>query len=127
MQSYGPGAGLIGALSVWPSDGPYSLCLGPSWLLAGPKCARVYIVRQHACLHCEDACRMCTPKGQKMVRFLELCVSSLRRGHANLLCIVPNFVNVFGFPLGRVLGESADMYTSDVIAQAVRGPIISEV
>ena len=35
MQSYGPGAGLIGALSVWPSDGPYSLCLGPSWLLLG--------------------------------------------------------------------------------------------
>ena len=67
------------------------------------------------------------PPIKKMVRFLEVCVSSLRRGHANLLCIVPNFVNVFGFPLGRVLGESADMYTSDVIAQAVRGPIISEV
>ena len=67
------------------------------------------------------------PIAKKMDLFLELCVSSLRRGHANLLCIVPNFVNVFGFPLGRVLGESADMYTSDVIAQAVRGPIISEV
>ncbi len=36
-----------------------------------------------------------------MDRFLDLCVSSLRRGHANLLCIVPNFVNVFGFPLGQ--------------------------
>ena len=34
-------------------------------------------------------------KAKKMDRFLDLCVSSLRRGHANLLCIVPNFVNVF--------------------------------
>jgi len=30
-------------------------------------------------------------KGQKSLKpFLNLCVSSLRRGHANLLCIVPN-------------------------------------
>ena len=26
---------------------------------------------------------------KKMVTLLDLCVSSLRRGHANLLCIVP--------------------------------------
>ena len=26
----------------------------------------------------------------KLVRFLDLCVSSLRRDHANLLCIVSN-------------------------------------
>nr|DAD42914.1 TPA_asm: hypothetical protein HUJ06_001144 [Nelumbo nucifera] len=29
---------------------------------------------------------------KKFGPFLDLCVSSLRRGHANLLCIVPNFV-----------------------------------
>jgi len=28
-------------------------------------------------------------KGKKFGPFLDLCVSSLRRGHANLLCIVP--------------------------------------
>ena len=27
--------------------------------------------------------------GKKLVTLLDLCVSSLRRGHANLLCIVP--------------------------------------
>ena len=35
------------------------------------------------------------PEGQKKVDFLlDLCVSSLRRGHANLLCIVPNLTDV---------------------------------
>ncbi len=33
------------------------------------------------------ACVGSLPK--KMVTLLDLCVSSLRRGHANLLCIVP--------------------------------------
>ena len=28
-------------------------------------------------------------QGQKLFTLLDLCVSSLRRGHANLLCIVP--------------------------------------
>ena len=28
-------------------------------------------------------------QGQKLGTLLDLCVSSLRRGHANLLCIVP--------------------------------------
>ena len=31
---------------------------------------------------------MATEK-EKLVTLLDLCVSSLRRGHANLLCIVP--------------------------------------
>ena len=30
-----------------------------------------------------------TPQGLKLFTLLDLCVSSLRRGHANLLCIVP--------------------------------------
>ena len=32
-----------------------------------------------------------SPRGnpKKLVTLLDLCVSSLRRGHANLLCIVP--------------------------------------
>ena len=30
-----------------------------------------------------------TPKSKKISTLLDLCVSSLRRGHANLLCIVP--------------------------------------
>jgi hypothetical protein len=29
------------------------------------------------------------PKKKKLFTLLDLCVSSLRRGHANLLCIVP--------------------------------------
>ena len=36
--------------------------------------------------------RRCRPKAEpskKFGPFLDLCVSSLRRGHANLLCIVP--------------------------------------
>ena len=34
--------------------------------------------------------RQTAPKFEKkMVTLLDLCVSSLRRGHANLLCIVP--------------------------------------
>jgi len=51
-----------------------------------------------------------------MDRFLDLCVSSLRRGHANLLCIVPNFVNVFGFPLGHRLAFDSCIYTTYHIA-----------
>jgi hypothetical protein len=31
----------------------------------------------------------CTVKQKKLFTLLDLCVSSLRRGHANLLCIVP--------------------------------------
>jgi hypothetical protein len=30
-----------------------------------------------------------TAKNKKLDTLLDLCVSSLRRGHANLLCIVP--------------------------------------
>ena len=30
-----------------------------------------------------------TPRQKKLFTLLDLCVSSLRRGHANLLCIVP--------------------------------------
>ena len=32
---------------------------------------------------------LASDRGQKWLYFLDLCVSSLRRGHANLLCIVP--------------------------------------
>jgi hypothetical protein len=40
--------------------------------------------------------------GQKKWYVLDLCVSSLRRGHANLLCIVPILSYETGFnPLGR--------------------------
>ena len=31
----------------------------------------------------------CNERPQKLGTLLDLCVSSLRRGHANLLCIVP--------------------------------------
>ncbi len=31
----------------------------------------------------------CCDLAKKLVTLLDLCVSSLRRGHANLLCIVP--------------------------------------
>ena len=31
---------------------------------------------------------------KKVVPFLDICVSSLRRGHANLLCIVPILTDV---------------------------------
>ena len=36
-------------------------------------------------------CHMTMPRvaSKKLVTLLDLCVSSLRRGHANLLCIVP--------------------------------------
>ncbi len=35
------------------------------------------------------------PKRQKILEpFLDLCVSSLREGHANLLCIVPILTDV---------------------------------
>ena len=44
-------------------------------------------------------------EAQKTVTFLDLCVSSLRRGHANLLCIVPIFTDdPEGFQL--ILGSS---------------------
>ena len=33
-------------------------------------------------------------KGKKSSTLLDLCVSSLRRGHANLLCIVPILTDV---------------------------------
>ena len=59
---------------------------------------------------------------EKMDRFLDLCVSSLRRGHANLLCIVPNFVNVFGFPLGQEGGNPLLYVLHRVRKLAVRGP-----
>ena len=32
-------------------------------------------------------------RGKKLSTLLDLCVSSLRRGHANLLCIVPIFAD----------------------------------
>ena len=62
-----------------------------------------------------------------MVRFLEFCVSSLRRGHANLLCIVPNFVNVFGFPLGRESGNPLLYMPHRARKLTVRGPQLAEV
>ena len=34
------------------------------------------------------------PDEEKNEYFLDLCVSSLRRGHANLLCIVPILTDV---------------------------------
>ena len=34
-------------------------------------------------------CLFCQGKGTRLFSPLDLCVSSLRRGHANLLCIVP--------------------------------------
>ena len=64
---------------------------------------------------------------KKMVRFLELCVSSLRRGHANLLCIVPNFVNVFGFPLGRECGYPLLYMPHRARKLTVRGPQLEKV
>ena len=36
---------------------------------------------------------------KKMVTLLDLCVSSLRRGHANLLCIVPILTGVIQQPV----------------------------
>ena len=60
-----------------------------------------------------------------MDRFLDLCVSSLRRGHANLLCIVPNFVNVFGFPLGQSRALISCIYTTYHIAAHSMGTRVS--
>ena len=62
-----------------------------------------------------------------MDRFLDLCVSSLRRGHANLLCIVPNFVNVFGFPLGREGANSLLYVLHRVRKLAVWGPHLADI
>ena len=42
--------------------------------------------------------------GKKFGPFLDLCVSSLRRGHANLLCIVPILSDV---PEGTRSGASS--------------------
>ena len=64
---------------------------------------------------------------KKMDRFLDLCVSSLRRGHANLLCIVPNFVNVFGFPLGQYLAGPLLYMPHRATKLTVRGPQLAEV
>ena len=36
-------------------------------------------------------------KKKKLGTLLDLCVSSLRRGHANLLCIVPILSDDLGF------------------------------
>ena len=47
---------------------------------------------------------------KKFGPFLDLCVSSLRRGHANLLCIVPILSDV---PEGtKIIPFSADIYKS---------------
>ena len=39
--------------------------------------------------YCEKAQKHLRKSSKKFVTLLDLCVSSLRRGHANLLCIVP--------------------------------------
>ena len=66
-------------------------------------------------------------KIKKMDRFLEICVSSLRRGHANLLCIVPNFVNVFGFPLGHWLAAPLLYMPHCARKLPVRGPHLAKI
>ncbi|GJT14086.1 hypothetical protein Tco_0861128 [Tanacetum coccineum] len=46
-------------------------------------------------------------KKKKFGPFLDLCVSSLRRGHANLLCIVPILSDV---PEGTRVGTPCPLY-----------------
>ena len=46
-------------------------------------------------------------KGNNLEPFLAICVSSLRRGHANLLCIVSSLKNVLAEASTRGRGESS--------------------
>ena len=65
-------------------------------------CQNVNEVAHHQCLQKQgeadkqvnqQACNQISWT-KKLVSLLDLCVSSLRRGHANLLCIVPILVYV---------------------------------
>ena len=53
---------------------------------------RPFFIPQRFDSSCVSLMRGCTadaPNQKKLFTLLDLCVSSLRRGHANLLCIVP--------------------------------------
>ena len=52
-----------------------------------PKSEQHHICSDH--LNCKTGSFTTGLNGKKLVSLLDLCVSSLRRGHANLLCIVP--------------------------------------
>jgi hypothetical protein len=66
-----------------PSRGQSRLRLCPFGLLCG------HIVVPKHTPAAGSPIDLASDRGQKWLYFLDLCVSSLRRGHANLLCIVP--------------------------------------
>jgi len=61
---------------------------------------------------------------KKFGPFLDLCVSSLRRGHANLLCIVPILSDV---PEGTVLTSQLRQYKNFMCSLTRRCGISSPV
>ena len=78
---------------------PYALCLVHSFAFRCRQTHAACIQASRACVHTSlgirmQACRHAWAGMRKIWNASRICVSSLRRGHANLLCIVPILVYV---------------------------------
>ena len=78
---------------------PYALCLVHSFAFRCRWTHAACIQASRACVHTSmgirmQACRHAWAGMRKIWNASRICVSSLRRGHANLLCIVPILVYV---------------------------------
>ena len=78
---------------------PYALCLVHSFAFHCRRTHAACIQASRACVHTSmgirmQACMHAWAGMRKIWNASRICVSSLRRGHANLLCIVPILVYV---------------------------------
>ena len=78
---------------------PYALCFMHSFAFRCRRTHAACIQASRACVHTSmgirmQACRHAWAGMRKIWNASRICVSSLRRGHANLLCIVPILVYV---------------------------------
>ena len=90
---------------------PYALCLVHSFAFRCRRTHAACIQASRACVHTSlgirmQACRHAWAGMRKIWNASRICVSSLRRGHANLLCIVPILI--------YVLPEQARLNNGDV-------------
>ena len=101
---------------------PYALCLVHSFAFRCRRTHAACIQASRACVHTSlgirmQACRHAWAGMRKIWNASRICVSSLRRGHANLLCIVPILVYVspertrYSIRIGRILMQEPSLKT----------------
>ena len=112
---------------------PYALCLVHSFAFRCWQTHAACIQVSRACVHTSigirmQACRHAWAGMRKIWNASRICVSSLRRGHANLLCIVPILVYVspertrYSIRIVRILMQEPSLKTLTCgTPQGVRG------